>query len=128
MVCTAQLWFLSVPPLLLSTNQLRAMLDARRDDELASGVPAYQIQDGLTLAVLAFSVSICTLCLQCLRIVWPRGFKGEYLHHDLDRHSNVDCVLGTTHHVLLFVLCFMIWLAYDGYLVRTVVFSNSFKL
>jgi hypothetical protein len=77
MVCTAQLWFLSVPPLLLNTKQLRAMLDARRDDELASGIPAYQIQDELTLAVLAFSVSICIFGLQCLRIVWPRGFKGE---------------------------------------------------
>jgi len=103
----AQLWFLSVPPLLLSTNQLRAMLDVRRDDELASGIPAYQIQDGLTLAVLAFSVSICTLCLQCLRIVWPRGFK------------------GTTHHVLLFVLCFTIWLAYDGYLILKVFKRSS---
>jgi hypothetical protein len=70
------LWFFSVLPLLQNTQQLWAILDARMD-ELASEISADQAKDGLTLAVLALSVAICIFCLQCLRVVWPRGFQGE---------------------------------------------------
>ena len=54
------------------------MLDARRGDGPASEIPADLIKDGLTLAVLAFSVALTIFCLQCLRVVWPRGFRGEH--------------------------------------------------
>lgn len=57
------------------------MLDARQNDDPANGIPQHLIKDGLTLAVLALSVAICIFCLQCLRVVWPRGFRGE-LQHD----------------------------------------------
>jgi len=57
------------------------MLDARQNNDTANGIPPHLIKDGLTLAVLALSVAICIFCLQCLRVVWPRGFRGES-HHD----------------------------------------------
>ncbi|KAF8481728.1 hypothetical protein DFH94DRAFT_405760 [Russula ochroleuca] len=77
------LWFLSVLPLLSTTTQLRAMLDARRDDEHASRIPAHVNKDGLTLAMLAFSTTVCIFCLQSVKAVWPRGFRGEHHNHDI---------------------------------------------
>jgi len=74
---TVQLWFLSILPLSLTVTQLRAMLHARKDDENPYRIPAHLVKDGLTLAVLAFCIAILVFCLQCLRVVWPRGFRGE---------------------------------------------------
>ena len=82
-VCTVLLWFLSVPPLLLNTMDLRTMLDARRNHERASNTPAYVIKDGLTISVLAFITAICIFCVQCVRVIWPRVFRGE-------RHSAIS--------------------------------------
>jgi hypothetical protein len=75
--CTVQLWFFSVLPLLLGRNQVRVVLDARRDNEPPNGISAHLIKDALTLAVLVFSQAVIIFCLQCLRVVWPRGFTGE---------------------------------------------------
>jgi hypothetical protein len=86
-VRTVQLWFLSVLPLLSGTNQVRAMLDVRRDNEAANGIPAHLIKDGLTLAVSALSVAACIFCLQCLRVVWPRNFRGESQHDSNGRNK-----------------------------------------
>ncbi len=76
-VCTVYLWFLSALPLLISTTHLRTMLYARRNHEHASNIPAYVIKDGLALSVLSFSTAICMFCLQCVRVIWPGGFRGE---------------------------------------------------
>lgn len=41
--------------------------------------------------------------------------------------DDVHCAIGTAHHALLFVICSAMWLAYDVYLVRTVLHDdNSF--
>jgi hypothetical protein len=106
------------------------MLDARRDGEPVSGLPAHLIKDGLTLAVLALSGALFNFCLGCLRVVWPRGFKGES-RHDIDRCSNYmedgDCAIGTGRHLLVFTISIVIWLVYDVYLVRIVCcMSNTF--
>jgi hypothetical protein len=53
------------------------MLNARRNNEPANGIPAHLIKDALTLAVLMFSQAVIIFCMQCLRLVWPRGFSGE---------------------------------------------------
>jgi hypothetical protein len=76
-VCPVHLWVLSGLPLLSSATQLRAMLNARRDNEHASGIPPHVIKDGLVLAVLAFSIAVCIFCMQCVKAVWPTGFRGE---------------------------------------------------
>jgi len=78
-IFTVQLWFLSVLPLLSTLTQLRDMLGASRDNKTENtyGIPAHLVKDGLTLAVLAFSIAMCIFCLQCLRVVWPRGFRGK---------------------------------------------------
>lgn len=79
-VCTVCLWFLSALPLLANTMNLRAMLDARRNDEDsdANNYPVYFFfNDGLAAPVLAFSTSICMFCVQCMRVIWPRVFTGE---------------------------------------------------
>lgn len=81
MVCPVHLWFLSVLPLVSDTTQLRAMLDAGPDDEHTSGIPRQGTKNGLTLAVLAFSTTVCIFCLQCMTVVWPSGFEGE--HHSM---------------------------------------------
>ena len=76
-VCAVYLWFLSALPLFLNTMDLRAMLDARQNHEHASNIPAYVTKDGLALSVLAFSTAVCIFCLQCVRVIWPGGFRGE---------------------------------------------------
>ncbi|KAI9511884.1 hypothetical protein F5148DRAFT_1167117 [Russula earlei] len=103
----AQLWFLSIIPLLLSLTQLRAMLDPGRYDQ--NGIPAHLLKDGLTLAVLAFSVAIFNFCLQILRVVWPRGFK------------------GTVHHFLLFAISNAMYMAYFVFMVCMTVIHDVRK-
>ena len=76
-VYTVQCWFLLALPLLLSTKHLLAMLDARRNDEHASNIPAPIVRDGVSLSVLAFSTAISMFCVQCVRVIWPRIYGGE---------------------------------------------------
>jgi len=121
-VCTVHLWFLSPLPLLQLTTHLRAMLDARRNSVHANDIPAYVIKDGLTLSVLAFSTAVCMFCLQCVRVMWPRGFRGEC-------HSTISIIIANEwkmlvdirRHTLLFIINSVIWLAYDAYVVRIAV-------
>jgi hypothetical protein len=82
---TVILWFISVLPLLLTTKQVQAVLDVRRDDGKASGTPADLIKERFTVAVTAFSISILLFCSQFLNIVSPRRFEGEFPSHDVDR-------------------------------------------
>ena len=111
LVYPVHLWFLSVLPVLSDTTQLRAMLDAGRDQHAIS-------KDGLALAVLAFSTTICIFCLQCLRVVWPKGFEGE-------RHSMISIIVpnalvGTILHAP-FTLSAVMWFAHYVCLVRMTV-------
>ena len=117
-VCIVYLWFLSALPLLLSTTQLRVTLarDARQNHK-----PAYVIKDGLALSVLVFSAAICLFCLQCVRVIWPRVFRGE-------RHGAISKIIAIewrmlvgTRHALLFIINSVIWLAYGVYVVRITV-------
>ena len=119
-VCIVYLWFLSALPLLLSTTHLRATLDARRNHKHTSNIPAYVIKDGLTLSVLAFSIAICIFCLQCVRVIWPRVFRGER-HGAISKIIAIEwrMLVGTLRHAFAFVL--VIWQAYDAYAVRITV-------
>jgi hypothetical protein len=60
-VCIVYLWFLLAISSVLSTTHLRAMPDARRNHEHASGILAYVIKGGLGLSVLGFSTTICAI-------------------------------------------------------------------
>ena len=111
LVYPLHLWFLSVLPVLSDTTQLRAMLDAGRDQYAIS-------KDGLALAVLAFSTTICIFCLQCMRVVWPKGFEGE-------RRSMISIIVpnalvGTILHPP-FTLSAAMWFAHYVCLVRMTV-------
>ena len=98
------------------------MLDAKRNYKHASNIPAYVINDGLTLSVLAFNTAICIFCLQCVRVIWPGVFRGE-------RHNAIakivtnewKMLVGTRGHVLLFTIISMMWLACNIYVVRMTV-------
>ena len=118
-VCIVYLWFLSALPLLLSTTHLRAMLDARRNHKHTSNIPAYVIKDGLTLSVLASSTAICMFCLQCVRVIWPRVFRGER-HGAISKFIAIEwrMSVGSRRHALLFIINSVFWLAYGVYVVR----------
>ena len=76
---------------------LRAMLDARRNDEDsdANNYPVYFFfNDGLAAPVLAFSTSICMFCVQCMRVIWPRVFTGE-------RHSAMSWIVSNEWRMLI---------------------------
>jgi hypothetical protein len=98
------------------------MLDAERNHEHASNIPAYVVKDGLAMSVLASSTAICIFSLQCVRVIWPRVFRGE-------RHSTISKIvanewrmsIGTRRHAFLFIINSVIWLAYDAYVVRITV-------
>ena len=121
-VCSVHLWFLSVLPLLSSATQLRAMLDARRDNEHASGIPPHVVKDGLILAVFAFSTAVCVFSMQCVKAVWPRGFRGECHNVISFIAANARIMLvGIMRHALPFIVSAVMWLAYDAYVVRMTV-------
>lgn len=108
-VCPVHLWFLSVLPLLSDTTQLRAMLDTRDEHGIS--------KDGLALAVLAFSTTVCIFCLQCVRVVWPNGFEGE--SHSMISIVLSNALLGTILHSP-FTLNAVMWLAHYICLVRMI--------
>ena len=92
-VCTVYLWFLSAYPLSRNMRQLRAVLDRRLTVHACDccydvdDSPAFVIEDALALSVLAFSAAICVFCMQCVRIIWPRAFRGE-------RHSAISKIVA----------------------------------
>ena len=113
-VYPVHLVFVSVLPVLSETTQLRAVLDAGRDQHAFSkdGLA------GLALAVLAFSTTVCIFCLQCIRVVWQKRFEGE-------RHSIISIVVpnalvGTILHPPV-TLSVVMLLAHCVFLVRMTV-------
>jgi len=98
------LWFLSVLPLVLTTKQVQAVLDVRRDDGQASGTPADLIKDRSTVAVTAFGINILLFCSQFLHIVSPRRFEAV-------------CIL-------LFIISWAIWVGYFVYIMRRLRMRN----
>lgn len=110
MSCPVHLWFLSVLPVMSDTAQLRAMLDARRDEHAS--------KDGLALAVLAFSITVCIFCLQCVRVVWPKGLEGKC--HNMISLVLPNALVGTILHSP-FTLSAVMWLAHYVCLVRMTV-------
>ena len=119
---TVHLWFLSASPLLLNAMDLRAMLDARRNHEHAGDIPAYVIKDGLAMSVLAFSTAICIFCVQCVRVIWPRVFRGEG-HSAISKTvaNEWRMLIGPRRRALPFIINTVMWLAYSLYLVRITV-------
>ncbi|KAH9957342.1 hypothetical protein BC827DRAFT_1226389 [Russula dissimulans] len=91
------LWFISVLPLLLTTKQVQAVLDA-------SGTPADLIKERFTVAVTAFSISILLFCSQFLNIVSPRRFE--------------------VHCILLFIISWAIWAGYFVNMTRLLMMRN----
>ncbi len=61
--------------------RLRSVLDAMWDEEHANEIPARLIGDKLIPAVLLFASTIVASFLTYVKVVWPRGFKGE--HHSM---------------------------------------------
>jgi hypothetical protein len=60
-------------------KQLCGVLDARWNKEQARRSDAASaIMNGLILAVLGLSASIFASCSLCLKVVRPRGLKGEH--------------------------------------------------
>jgi hypothetical protein len=124
-VCTVYLWFLSVLPLLPNTMDLRAMLDARRNHEhhpYNTHFLAYVKEDGLTLSVLAFSTSMCMFCLQCVRVIWPRAFRGE-CHSAISKivANEWRMLVDSRRQGLLYYINATMYLAYSYYAVRITV-------
>ena len=76
-VCTVHLWFLSTLLFMITAMHLRATLDARRNYEHASDIPVYVIKDVVALSALALVTAICIFCMQCVRVIWPRVYRGE---------------------------------------------------
>src|SRR6266566_6920002 len=108
-VCTVDLWFLSALPLLSSSKHLWAMLDAWRNHEHASNIPAYFIKDRLFVSALAFSTAVCISCLQCVRVIWPRGE-----HHSVISKIVANewmMLVGTRRHPFPLIINSVMWLA-----------------
>ncbi|KAI0281185.1 hypothetical protein BGY98DRAFT_225091 [Russula aff. rugulosa BPL654] len=84
--------FLSTFPLLINTMHLRAVLDARRNHEYGSDIPAYAIKNSLAVSVEVLTTAICICCLQLAGVIWPRVFR------------------VTARRRLLFIINFGMWL------------------
>ena len=82
-VCTVYICFLSTFPLLINAMHLRAVLDARRNHEYGSDIPAYAIKNSIAVSVEVLTTAICICCLQLAGVIWPRVFRGE-------RHSAIS--------------------------------------
>ncbi|KAN0117959.1 hypothetical protein V8E52_005546 [Russula decolorans] len=65
-------WCLIVSSLLLSMRGLRATLDARRNYEYGNNMPVF----AMPVFVIYSSIAICTICLGCVRAIWPSAFRG----------------------------------------------------
>ena len=103
------------------------MLNARRDDEHASGIPPHVIKDGLVLAVLVFGIAVCIFCMQCVKAVWPTGFRGES-HNVIISFIVVNArimLVGTMRHAPPIIACVVMWLAYDVYMVRVTLYDYT---
>jgi hypothetical protein len=120
-------WFLSALLLLTNTKHLLAMLDAKRNHEHSSDIPAYIIKDRLTASALAFSTSICIFCVQCVWVIWPRLFRGE-------RHSSISKIVANEGRMLvdprhprlgLPFINIVFWLPYYLYVVRITVWLHA---
>jgi hypothetical protein len=72
---------LSFPIALLAAMQLPSVLGAMWDEEYAYEIPARLIGDGLIPVVLILASIIVASFTTCVKVVWPRGFKGE--HHSM---------------------------------------------
>lgn len=121
-VCTVYYFFLLAVLLLLGTTLQQVLLDSCRDFEHASNIPARVIEDGFAQSVLALSIAICVFCLQCMRAMWPRVFRGG-CHIVISKIvANEWMVLaGPKRDALLFIISSVIFIAYSLYLVRITV-------
>ena len=70
------------------------MLDARRNHEHASNIPASDIRDGVSLSWLAFGTYIYMFCMQGMRVIRPRVFGGE-------RHSAISKIVANEWRMLV---------------------------
>jgi hypothetical protein len=121
-VCTVYHCFLpALLPLSLGAMLLQAILDPY-GLEHASNIPTRAIEGGLALSVLAFSTAICVFCLQCMRAIWPRVFRGE-CHSAISKTVANEWIMlvGPRRDALLFIISSVIFIAYSIYLVRITV-------
>ena len=123
-VCTVYFWFLSALLLLPnSTTDLRTVLDARRNHEHASDIPEYVITKGrLALSMILYSLVTCGFCLTCVKVIWPKVFKGE-CHNAVSKivENEWRILVGTMRHAPLLIMHSLICLAYDLCVVRITV-------
>ena len=80
--CTVQLWFTSIPPLLLAVEGMSLLEDTKRQAANYGTTSA-----GDSQLVLAVSMAVVLFCIHGLRVVWPKSFEGELLQHGIDCRS-----------------------------------------
>jgi uncharacterized membrane protein len=86
-LCTVHLWIISVLPLLLAVER---MSPNSYVEEITSHPRARRALYKLffTQAVLEFFMAVFLFSLHGMRVLWPRGFKGEFLLHGIDCRGN----------------------------------------
>ena len=105
--------FLLAVLLLLVASLLQVILDPCRGFEHPGNIPARIIEDRFAQSVLAWSIATCVFCLQCIRAIWSRVFRGEY-HSVISKIvANEWMVLvGPRRDALLLIISSVIFTAY----------------